>query len=340
MLYNSGMDEFSDKEYWRLLTLYGLNTATYKIALAECLYDFTENGETHISMERLSQEFFDLYNERLKNNMPQLSHSSRTTVMERAVMKYGSGKISYEEAIDYTKNNAFKDVLPRFHNLDRMDVKHKFYEQTDNGIIVTDSTFKVFNEKDKKDLKQELDSRWSLLESAFAMKRENAKLINDIKKFYLVRGYERTDITYMKDMLHGYQEGRCFYCGEKLEENHIHVDHVIPRSFLYHDEPWNLVLSHDSCNEQKSDALPSRYYIQKLVDRNERLIKSNHPLSNNIKTSLGLTPAIRKRETFRIYEEILDAVTEKNVWGGTQDFIPELDPFYRTMISKVMKQNE
>ncbi|NLL36705.1 MAG: hypothetical protein GX256_04185, partial [Fretibacterium sp.] len=74
------------------------------------------------------------------------------------------------------------------------------------------------------------------------------------------------------------------------------------------------------------------------VDRNERLIKSNHPLSKKIKDSLGATLALRKKETFRIYNQILDAVREKNVWGGTHDFIPERDPFYRGMIAMVMKQ--
>lgn len=126
---------------------------------------------------------------------------------------------------------------------------------------------------------------------------ENAELINDIKKFYLLKGYERTDITYMKDMLNGYQEGCCFYCGELLDPDEIHVDHVILRTFLCHDESWNLVLTHGSCNEQKTDFLPNRYYIQKLVDRNERLIKSNHPLIQRIKNSLGATPAKRKTET-------------------------------------------
>lgn len=332
------MQEFSDKELWRMLTLYGLNTATYKIALGQCLCNFTEADKTRVTMEMLAKEFFDLYNKRLENGMPQLSHETRLTVMEKVVAKYKGGVIGYDEAIDFVKNNAFGDVVPRFHNLDRVDIGHKFYEITDSGIILTDSVFKVFEGAEKENLKQELDARWSLLESAFAMKRENAQLINDIKKFYLLKGYERTDITYMKDMLNGYQEGRCFYCGEMLDEDCIHVDHVIPRAFLYHDEPWNLVLSHGNCSEQKSDFLPSRYYIKKLVDRNERLIKSNHPLSQGIKAALGDTPAKRQREMFRIYDEILNAVTEKNVWGGTQDFIPEKDPFYRSMIAMVMKQ--
>lgn len=332
------MPDFSDKELWRMLTLYGLNTATYKIALGQCLCNFTEADKTNITMEMLAKEFFDLYNARLENGMPQLSHETRLTVMEKVVARYKGGAIGYDEAINYVKNNAFGDVVPRFHNLDRTELDRRFYEITDSGIVLTDSVFKVFEGPEKAELKQELGARWSLLESAFAMKREKAKLINDIKKFYLLKGYERTDITYMKDMLNGYQEGRCFYCEEPLEPDSIHVDHVIPRAYLYHDEPWNLVLSHGNCNEQKSDFLPSRYYIQKLVDRNERLIKSNHPLSQGIKDSLGDTPAARKRETFRIYEQILNALTESNVWGGTQNFIPEKDPFYKSMIAMVMKQ--
>lgn len=330
------LEQNNDIDLWRMITLYGLNTATYKIALAQCLCNFTEADKTHIIMDMLAKEFFDIYNNRLNNGMPQLSNEMRLTVMEKIVARYKEGVVNYAEAIEYVKNNAFSDVIPRFHNLYRMKINKKFYEITQFGIVLTDSIFKVFESSEHEILKQELDARWSLLESAFVIKQKNAKLINDIKKFYLIKGYKRTDITYMKDMLNGYQEGRCFYCSEPLEPNKTHVDHVIPRAFLCHDEPWNLVLSHDSCNEQKSDFLPSRYYIRKLVDRNERLIKSNRPLSQRIKQALGATQIKREKETFRIYNEILAVVTESNIWGGTQNFIPEKDPFYKSMIAIVM----
>lgn len=141
----------------------------------------------------------------------------------------------------------------------------------------------------------------------------------------------------MKDMLNGYQEGHCFYCGEKLDQNHIHVDHVIPRTFIAHYKPWNLVLSHEFCNESKSDSLPSEYYIQKLVDRNERLISSNHPLSKKIVADLGKTPIERKNETFSHYSRILNAVGSQNIWGGISGFNPESDPFYKSMIRNFIK---
>ena len=285
----------------------------------------------------LAEAFFALYHDRLKKGMPQLNHGTRLTVMERINAKYDAGLISYDEAIEQVKNNAFNDVVPRFHKLGTLDTDGTFYEITDSGIILTDSVFEVFDGDDKLDLKHELDARWALLESAFAMKRENAQLINDVKNFYLLRGYERTNITYMKDMLNGYQEGRCFYCGEKLDQEHIHVDHVIPRAFLYHDEPWNLVLSHEYCNEHKSDSLPGRYYINKLIDRNEQLIQSNHPLSKQIITALGKTAVKRRKETLKIYDEIYMAVGGVT-WEGIHGFNPDTDPFYQSFIREIVKR--
>lgn len=331
------IQNFTDKDLWRIITLYGLNTSTYKIALAEALNNLVRQGITNASYEILAQEFFKLYNNRLENGMPQLNHDTRYTKMEQIVTRFKGGAVDYDEAIDYVKNNAFDNVVPRFHNLNQIDLPKKFYDITKDGIVLTDSVFNVFNDTESEALHKELEARWSLLESAFAMKRENAQLINDVRQFYLVRGYERTNITYMCDMLNGYQEGRCFYCGEMLDQQHIHVDHVIPRTVLNHDEPWNLALAHEYCNESKSDALPSRYFVQKLVDRNERLISSNHPLSKKIIEALGKTPLKRKAETFRIYDEILAAFGTKSIWGG-ENFNPENDPFYRSMIRNIVKR--
>ena len=44
------MPDLKEKDYWRMLTLYGLNTATYKIALGRCLWTFAESGMTEVSM--------------------------------------------------------------------------------------------------------------------------------------------------------------------------------------------------------------------------------------------------------------------------------------------------
>ena len=138
------MNNLTDKDFWRMLTLYGLNTATYKIALGKCLCNFTEQDKTNVTMDMLAKEFFDLYNARLDNGMPQLDHETRLTVMERVVARYKGGAIRYDEAVAYVRDNVFNDVVPRFHNLDRKPLDHKFYEVTDTGIVLTDSVFHVF----------------------------------------------------------------------------------------------------------------------------------------------------------------------------------------------------
>ena len=93
------MDNFSDKEFWRMLTLYGLNTSTYKIALAECLNNFISQNISNVSWENLSKSFFDIYQERMKNEMPQLNHETRFTKMEQIVNQFNAGIVDYNEAI-------------------------------------------------------------------------------------------------------------------------------------------------------------------------------------------------------------------------------------------------
>ena len=72
------------------------------------------------------------------------------------------------------------------------------------------------------------------------------------------------DITGTHPVRSGYQNGLSFSRGEPLAGELIHVDQVMPRTVLNHDEIWNLVLAHSSCNLEKSARLPSRWYLNKL----------------------------------------------------------------------------
>src|SRR5690606_23457467 len=98
-------------------------------------------------------------------------------------------------------------------------------------------------------LDAEIEARWSLLEAAFEQKRTNSHLINDERAIYLSDDHSQRIVTQMRPVLHGYQIGRCFYCGEPMSSANGHVDHLIPRRILHHDHPWNLVLAHSSCME-------------------------------------------------------------------------------------------
>ncbi|TNP14134.1 HNH endonuclease [Bacillus tropicus] len=326
-------NNFTKEDFWRTIILYGLNQATYKIALGQSLIRFSEQQRNVVSMNELAEDFFDMYLERLKNGKPQLATPNRQTAMERIINSYNIGKLTRSQAIEKVEREAFNDVIDRFHTVDSLQVPMKFYEKTDKGIVIFDNVFEIFSDNNNFELRNELDARWDLLESAFEIKRTNSQLVNDIRKLYLVNGYERTDITKNRSVLNGYQSNVCFYCGELMSDDDVHVDHVIPRQLINHDDIWNLVLSHSFCNQQKSDNLPDMHYIEKLIERNEYFIKSNHPISNKLKEQLGSTPRQRRTTIDRIYEQAKLVLAP---WKGIYGYNPATDPFYKTFIRNIV----
>ena len=65
----------------------------------------------------------------------------------------------------------------------------------------------------------------------------------------------------------------CFICEEKIISENPSIDHVIPWSFIFHDDLWNLVYTHQSCNSSKSNSIPIKSEIKKLEERNKLLAK-------------------------------------------------------------------
>jgi hypothetical protein len=323
---------FQPQDYWRSIILYGLNTATYKIALGHCLAALAQNHKTYISMTELAEAFFGLYQHRLSEfKRPQLSIAHRLTVMERIIELYAMGTINYTQAIQKVEREAFKDVIPRFHTIADLQPM-QFYEHSAKGLVLTDNLLAIFSDGGNAELLEELSSRWDLLEAAFELKRASCNLSNDERQFYLKRGYERTHITHLRPVLNGYQDGLCFYCGEQMLAGDVDVDHLIPRQFVYHDEPWNLVLAHTYCNTQKSDALPELNYLEKLIERNEHFIASNHPLKKRFIDQLGSTPEARSRAVQRIYQDAQTAIPY--TWKGIRGYDPRSE-HYRSLIRQL-----
>lgn len=65
-----------------------------------------------------------------------------------------------------------------------------------------------------------------------------------------------------------------FYTGDELDMDDISVDHVIPWSFMYSDDIWNLVLTSKSHNSSKSNHIPSKEFFEQLNQRNKALIET------------------------------------------------------------------
>ncbi len=142
---------------------------------------------------------------------------------------------------------------------------------------------------------------------------------------------ERRQLTTNIPFLSGYQGNVCFYCGESLS-NDIHVDHVLPRQVVQHDDIWNLVLAHKDCNLLKSDKLVGPHFIAKLIARNENIMGSNHPWKQHLVASLGTTKSKRASSLKQHYENV-KLVLGSYYWGGTSYYNPETDPFYKRLIT-------
>lgn len=320
---------------WRAVILYGQNTATYKIALGTVLRNFVARDRVSVTRDELAEAFLDVYTNRLTAGKPQLGHVGRLTVMERIVADLNRGQ-RRESAIERVGLEAFGDVLPRFHTVYDRPIPKPFYQvHRDGSLVLTDSAFHALGSDDVVGLGEELGARWDMLEAAFEMKRAPGSLANDIRSMYLDRGRERTRITNLEPILHGYQEGRCFYCGELVSPGSGHVDHVIPFQFIRHDEVWNLVLAHGFCNLQKSDRLPSLTIIEQLAGRNEHMIASNHPLRNHLIHNLGVTSAARRREILRVYADAKLVIPW--TWDGVPGFTPATSDFYRALVRELEK---
>jgi len=329
--------KFGNVDYWKAIILYGLNVATYKIALGKTLLELAKKNKNEIDWHLLSKVYFDNYLNRLDNiSRPQQSNPARKTVMERIVKLYQLNKINYDEAISKVGTEAFNDVIPRFQTIgtDKIIAGEKFYHFIHGEkLFLHDSVFQI-QEEHNDELIDEINARWSLLEGAFTIANGNYELRNDIIDVYLLDGYERTNITKNIPFLQGYQGNLCFYCAEKINAKDIHVDHVLPRQFIQHDEIWNLVLSHGICNLDKSDSLVGKHYLQKLLFRNENIIGSNHPWRKKIIEALGTTTDKREKNLWNHYENAR-IVLRNNYWENSPSYNKENDPFFKQLITKL-----
>src|SRR5215207_5312713 len=131
---------------------------------------------------------------------------------------------------------------------------------------------------------------------------------------YLTQGYKRKSLTSNIPFLQGYQGNACFYCGEPMAANDIHVDHVLPRQVVQHDEIWNLALAHSLCNGLKQDRLVGPHFIRKLIARNENITGSSHPWKARIALALGNTPQARSSTLTQHYEQV-KLILGAGYWG-------------------------
>lgn len=109
-------------------------------------------------------------------------------------------------------------------------------------------------------------------------------------------GARRGSLAAYLRILEGLDENRCFYCDRLFSADaRASVDHVLPWSFLLADPLWDLVLACMQCNLAKSDRLPERWFMDRLVERN--LVRSHRRSS-----IFSASPSIESGHEYRLYD--------------------------------------
>ncbi|WP_218923226.1 HNH endonuclease domain-containing protein [Bacillus sp. AFS017336] len=147
------------------------------------------------------------------------------------------------------------------YNLDRIEGKVYFTKQ--NAILLkihNDYLFTVIN------------YRWTQMLEGFNYSPRISRKVRAIDEDKIRRSSLKKFHKYI-DLV--FEDGirKCFYCGEAIIENDLSVDHVIPWSYMFSDDLWNLVYCHKGENSEKSNCMPLENDILRLEERNKVLLQ-------------------------------------------------------------------
>jgi len=305
----------SIESQWRALILFGKNSATYKFAFAKALLDLIEEQKTKVSISDLAVPFAESIVDHLRLNDKQ-GNSSSSKFLE-GCRDFISGKISKDQLYILTEKFGFINVVDAFQNVNGGTIPDKFFEknyrQGKKEIIITDNLLKIKDLYQYRNLEQEVEARWKLVETAWNLQINpnllEVKYDKEQSMFFIKNdSLRRIDVTSVRDSLNGYQKGKCFYSFQdisinKKSQNICAVDHFLPHvNKLEHEKQganingvWNLVLADSSINNDKNARIPEKRFLERLFNRNEFYIESKHPLAETIINQTGNTRDLRRK---------------------------------------------
>tara|TARA_B110000902_G_scaffold73783_1_gene87103 strand:+ start:192 stop:878 length:687 start_codon:yes stop_codon:yes gene_type:complete len=206
--------------------------------------------------------------------------------------KYGFKPVLFDKVddkliIDINKINKIvkKDVCHRF-----LKVGGKVYNlyelDRDSSII------KVHNPSILKEYSdfffEMINYRWTQILENFNSSPRISKKVRIIDLTEIKRTSLQKFNKYLNKL-----EMNCSICGEPIIDNPS-IDHVIPWSYIYSDDLWNLVYTHKGCNSSKSNRIVGELEIIQLENRNKELVKVLNILEIQDKHTEELELSIRK----------------------------------------------
>ena len=214
-----------------------------------------------------TEKCIEYYKTKVQSNIP--------VWFEYAQLELKKDATSYKRHIKNIVNVLPKDVARRFPNGTKKDLP--IYELDTRNKCIYLKYDEVYSIKEYAYvLSQLLNFKWAQLLEKFNNAPRIASKVKGISESRIKNRIHRQSLSKFKELLLAqFDNGEIidFYTGKTLDDKEIEVDHVIPWSFMFSDDIWNLVLTSKSVNASKSNRVPTEEMIEKLVQRNELLLE-------------------------------------------------------------------
>ncbi|WP_273008141.1 HNH endonuclease [Pseudoalteromonas lipolytica] len=259
---------------------------TYKMAWARAIVELSINRtDPRIYLEEIAKVmlrnywnqtiFFDLVQGSNPSKPPEFINEVKhlinffyedkeTHIPKRFERIESSLPINYKKLVSILK----KDVSWRFLNLGKEKVDLYSYKRGADFILLDNIQVLAQNSSLLFDV---INFRWTQILEQF---NTSPRVAKKVKSMDLGESIRRKSLRPFRPYLDVTNSKRiCFICHNPIHEDQLSIDHVIPWSFMYSDDLWNLVYAHKGCNSQKLNVIPAQSEIERLNSRNYELLE-------------------------------------------------------------------
>ena len=287
-------------------------SSSYKPALLKALVRIVRRGsEQRITLHTIGAEFvsmfwvqtvvFRLRQAATLNLEPEVVTRIRCMSDEKRARRLADLTTESRERLNLEMAKVIQiNVLDAFHRSKPLSMERLYdWSRPEQFITMTDSA-RFFVQKNGSTLEAIANLWW-----ARYLERVNRLAPLVIQKVER-EGATRGSLKRYLQILTQIDGPSCFYCGRSFGAKlaAVHVDHVIPWSFLLEDPLWDLVLSCAGCNLSKSDTLPDPRFLEQLVKINLKRSRAHLPQN--------LSPLLGESEIFRYYDAALSVEWPKD----------------------------
>lgn len=212
-------------------------------------------------IQKITEEMILLYQTKEQTTLPVWFDIAKVVFMKDPKQ--------YQKFIERISKAMTQDVSWRFSIIDEQDINLYVLDIENRIVSFTQEQCQIVKDHAFV-LSQLLNYRWAQLLEKFNQSPRIASKVKGMSDEQL----RRNSLSKFKHaLLKQFPDGivRDFYTDNILDPTDISIDHVIPWSFMYSDDIWNLVITSKSRNSSKSNNKTTQDYIDRLKKRNLEL---------------------------------------------------------------------